>query len=96
MHGHCHRGDGEGWGGGNGDPRRDEVVGVAAVSGVFVAAVVILLVSSEGARVAVRLAAALGEAGERLRRPAKRWKQNCFMTDIQPGTWKRDQKPWQK
>ena len=69
-HGHGHGGDGEGWSGRYGDPRGN-VFGVAAVGGIliFVTAVVVLLVSSEGARVAVGLAAAVGEAGERLRRP---------------------------
>ena len=64
MNGQRHRGDGEGRRGGHGD------VGVVPVDGgILVGAVVVLLVSSEGARVAVRLAAALGQAGERLSRP---------------------------
>ena len=63
LNGQRHRGDGEGRSGCHGD------AGVVPVGGILVRAVVVLLVSSEGACVAVRLAAALGQAGERLRRP---------------------------
>ena len=64
LNGQGHRGHGEGRSGRHGD------AGVVRVDGgIFVGAVVVLLVSSEGARVAVRLAAALGQAGERLSRP---------------------------
>ena len=66
MNGQRHRGDGEGRGGRHGDG------GIVPVDGgILVGAVVVLLVSSEGASVTVRLAAALGQAGERLRRPGE-------------------------
>ena len=68
-HGHRHRGDGEGrsgrHGGGGGGGGGHGVTRVVDVR----RAVMVLLVSSEGARVAVGLAATLGEAGEGLRRP---------------------------
>ena len=64
MNGQRHRGDGEGRSGRHGD------TGVIPVDGgILVGAVVVLLVSSEGASIAVRLPAALGQAGERFRCP---------------------------
>ena len=70
-HGHRHRGDGEGRSGrhGGGGSGGGGDGGVTRIVDVLVNAVVIFLVPSEGARVAVGLAATLGEAGEGLRRP---------------------------